>query len=547
MVSWTLQWYFGERSQRHQVNQRLASLLSPEVQLGLENRPFLAGPALSQLSQDDRFQSVRLRSSDNSILWSTGTADSYDTSGTVVESGQYLASLDLQWKPLLPPPVLVLAWVVYALSLLGLRGTPSAPSSRSLVLELDDQRRIRRLTGDVGLLAHQGDLLGRPLDEVLYGSADASRSHSQLSSASGRSLVVVRDSQDIRKVRQRLQQLELHYRGLCDRAHDMILIAQPEGGLIFCNRSLQSRLGSPLPGELLQLFSPDCHEQVLTQLHNALLEGSTPEFEVRMVVAGNLSIPVLGNFSSTRQEDGSPLTVLGIFHDISAQRKAEASLVQAQKMEAVGLLAGGVAHDFNNFLAVFSALTSLIQADLEEPALVEGYIEDIQRAVESAAELTRQLLQFTRAKAPTRETFAVDVAVAEIARMASRILGRGIELKVDLQASVELLSDRSQLEQVVLNLLVNARDASPESGEIELSTRLEGNWVVLRVSDRGCGMDAETLSRIFDPYFTTKAPGKGTGLGLSTLYAIVSGWQGQVQVESEPGKGTTFTVRIPTS
>jgi len=547
MLSWTLQWYFGERSQRHQVNQSLASLLSSEVQFGLESRPFLAGPALSRLSLDSRFRSARLRSSDNSSLWSSGEAESFDTTGPMVESGQYLGSLDLEWKPLLPPPALLLAWFVCALGLLGLRATPRSPSSRSLILELDDQRRIRRLTGDIGLLAHQGELLGRPLDDVLYGPANASRSHSQLSSASGRTLVVVRDSQDIRKVRQRLQQLELHYRGLCDGAHDMILIAQPEGGLIFCNRSLQSRLNSQAPNELLQLFSPECHEQVLSELHNALLEGKTLEFEVRMVVAGNLEIPVLGNFSSTRLQDGSPLTVLGIFHDLSAQRKAEASLVQAQKMEVLGLLAGGVAHDFNNFLAVFSALTSMIQADLEDPALVDGYIEDIQRAVESASDLTRQLLHFTRAKAPIRETFAVDVAVAEIARMATRILGKSIELKVDLRAAVELLSDRSQLEQVVLNLLVNARDASPECGEIELTTRLEGTWVVLRVSDRGCGMDAETLKRVFDPYFTTKEPGKGTGLGLSTLYAIVSGWQGEVRVESEVGKGTAFTVRIPIS
>ena len=542
LLAWTGQWALSLQSERAQAARSLAALLGAEVQIGLESQPFQAGPSLNRLSLLPELQGAALRSADGSRLWSFGSDGAFEESQAVAESGQFLATLQLKFAPPRPPVSLAVGWL--AALALCLWSRASASSGRALVLEVDEQRRIRRLSGHAALLqGRDGELVGQSLDELMQGPQAVGRTLSQLAGSSNRSLVVVRDSQDMRKVRRRLKQLELHYRHLCDGAHDLIVILEPEGNLIFLNRSLQTRVGSPTRFE--QLFSAASYERVRNALHYALLEGKCAEFEAEMTIVNGMSFPVSGTLSCATLDSSSPLTVLGIFRDLSAQRAAEARLLQAQKMEAVGLLAGGVAHDFNNFLSLFSGLSALIRSDADQKELVEQYVDELDQAMDSAAELTRQLLQFARKKIPSRQTFRLDVAVGEFVRMAGRLLGRAVELETCLQSGAELLGDRSQLEQVVLNLLVNARDAMPSGGQVRLTTALRDGWAELRVSDQGAGISAELAGRIFEPYFTTKEPGKGTGLGLSTVYAIVHAWGGEVSLESQPDRGTTFLVRLP--
>ncbi|MBN9420233.1 hypothetical protein ABS71_17205 [bacterium SCN 62-11] len=540
LLAWTGQWVLNLQSQRLQTAQSLAALLGSEVQIGLETRPFQPGPALSRLQLLPDLQGAELLAADHTRLWSFGEGP-FEESQAVAESGQLLANLRLHYAAPRPPMPLAVGWLASLALCLWSRAGRGA---RSLVLEVDAQRRIRRLSGSPELLVGEGrELVGQSLDELLHGPQTSGRTLSQLAGSSSRSLVVVRDSQDVRKVRRRLKQLELQYRHLCDGAHDLIAILEPEGNLVFVNRSLHNLTGTPQQFE--QLFRPDCWQRVRARLHDALLDGKCPEFEAELQRPNGQTVPVSGTLTCAEIDSGSPLTVLAIFRDLSAQRVAEARLMQAQKMEAVGLLASGVAHDYNNFLCLFSGLAGLIRCDLDQREQVEHYLNELEQGLDAAADLTRQLLHFGRKKNSDPQKFPLDQAVADFSRMASRLLGRQVALETNLQSRAELLGDRTQLEQVVLNLLVNARDAMPEGGQIRLSTSILEGMAELRVSDQGSGMPSEVAARIFEPYFTTKEPGKGTGLGLSTVYAIVTGWGGELTVESEPERGTTFKLRFP--
>jgi signal transduction histidine kinase len=229
------------------------------------------------------------------------------------------------------------------------------------------------------------------------------------------------------------------------------------------------------------------------------------------------------------------------------RRHSEEQLRQSQKMEAVGQLAGGVAHDFNNLLLAIHGYSELALSQLNgaDPA-ARRYIEEIRSAGERAAALTRQLLAFSRKQ--VLETRIVDLngIVTGIESMLRRLLGEELELVVQLApALADVTVDPSQMEQILMNLTVNARDAMPDGGRVTIETRNEGDQVALVVSDTGVGMDAETVAHVFEPFFTTKEPGKGTGLGLSTVYGIVEQSGGHITVDSEPRRGTTFTILLP--
>lgn len=245
----------------------------------------------------------------------------------------------------------------------------------------------------------------------------------------------------------------------------------------------------------------------------------------------------------------------------AALAKTEASLRQSQKMDAIGLLAGGVAHDFNNLLTVILAYSELglDETDQDHP-LREMFVE-IHSAGERAAAMTRQLLAVSRQQPPRMGPVNLNQLVADMDRMLQRLVGPQIKLMQGLEDEVSLvLADVNQMEQVLLNLVVNARDAMPNGGTITVSTRdvsltaadvhgeeemRAGDFVVLSVTDTGCGMDAATLSRIFEPFFTTKEAGRGTGMGLATVFGIVKQHDGFVKVQSEPNAGTTFYVFLP--
>jgi CheY-like chemotaxis protein len=227
------------------------------------------------------------------------------------------------------------------------------------------------------------------------------------------------------------------------------------------------------------------------------------------------------------------------------QPELEQQIRQGQRLEAVGQLAGGVAHDFNNLLTVIGGNIELALAEVDDP-VVKGDLQEVLRSAERATELVRQLLEFARADVVEARVVGLNEAVVRVGRMLGRLLPENIEIRVELAPEQpSILADPGQLEQVLLNLAVNARDAMPQGGVISIRTHARADVVTLEVSDTGTGMDDHTRERIFNPFFTTKAAGDGTGLGLATVHGIVSSAGGEVDVESKPGEGTTFTVTFP--
>jgi signal transduction histidine kinase/CheY-like chemotaxis protein len=233
------------------------------------------------------------------------------------------------------------------------------------------------------------------------------------------------------------------------------------------------------------------------------------------------------------------------------RRGAEEELRRAQKLEAVGRLAAGVAHDFNNLLSAVSTNVELVLEDLPADHAGREPLEEAIGAVRRASGLTRQLLAFTSRQVAAPRPTSLDELAQGMARLLGRMVGEDARLDLDLHGGLPLvMADQGQLEQVLLNLVLNARDAVGAGGRIELHTgvvdrAMEGRWVRIRVRDDGVGMDARTRSRIFEPFFTTKPAGRGTGLGLATVYGIVQQHQGTIQVQSEPGKGSTFEILLP--
>jgi PAS domain S-box-containing protein len=247
--------------------------------------------------------------------------------------------------------------------------------------------------------------------------------------------------------------------------------------------------------------------------------------------------------------------------DVTDRKQLEEQFRQAQKMEAVGRLAGGIAHDFNNLLMVIQGYADLLADRLPAGESLHRNAEQIQTAAQRAAALTQQLLAFSRKQILAPKVLNVHSVVADMEKMLQRLIGEDIELETSSKADLWLVkADRSQIEQVVMNLAVNARDAMPKGGRLMIETAnvefdasvshspavvAPGKYVMLAVTDNGCGMDAKTQAHIFEPFFTTKEKGKGTGLGLATVYGVVKQSGGYVWVYSEPGHGTTFKVYLP--
>ncbi len=258
---------------------------------------------------------------------------------------------------------------------------------------------------------------------------------------------------------------------------------------------------------------------------------------------------------------GNVTGIMAIITDITDRKNLEYQFRQAQKMEAIGRLAGGIAHDFNNILTAIFAFGGLLLNRTGQDDPRRAGLEQIKKAAEQAALLTQQLLAFSRQQVLEPKVLDLNALVGEMEKMLRRIIGDDIELMTVLNPKLgHIEADRSQVEQVVVNLVVNARDAMPQGGNITIETDnaeldesyarqyayvTPGPYVMLAVSDTGIGMDEETQSHIFEPFFTTKEPGKGTGLGLSTVYGIVKQSGGYIWVRSEPGDGTSFKVYFP--
>ena len=313
----------------------------------------------------------------------------------------------------------------------------------------------------------------------------------------------------------------------------------------------------------LDVIEADDREPVERALRAAARTDGSCEVDARLAGPDETRWIVLRGRAERSAEASGGLEVFGLATDVTERRSLEQQLVQSQKMEAIGRLAGGIAHDFNNLLTAILGYARFAKAGLPEGSQVREDVHQIELAGDRAAALTGQLLAYARRQIVAPRTADVNELVGRMQRMLRRLIGEDVAL--DLACAPGLWPtriDSAQFEQVLLNLVVNARDAMPSGGRIVIGTRNEhfdaatvrnrpemsmGDYVVLSVGDSGVGMDAATLARIFEPFFTTKEQGKGTGLGLAVCYGIVRQAGGHIWAASEPGRGSTFTVLLPRS
>ncbi|MGH7569267.1 MAG: response regulator [Gemmatimonadales bacterium] len=318
---------------------------------------------------------------------------------------------------------------------------------------------------------------------------------------------------------------------------------------------------TPTNERFFRSVHPDDVPLVRDAVARTLRTGEPYLLEHRIVLPDGTQRTVREQGLLDRDESGRPRRLLATVLDVTEQRGIEHQLRQAQKMEAVGRLAGGLAHDFNNILTAITGYAGLLLEDLAAADARRGDVDEIRRAAERAAALTRQLLAFSRQQVLAPRVLDLNDLVTNLDNMLRRLIGEDVELVTvpapDLGA---IRADPGQLEQVLVNLVVNARDAMPEGGRLTIETAnvtldedytrlhapaLPGQYVLLAVSDTGTGMDPETRNHIFEPFYTTKEKGKGTGLGLATVYGIVKQSGGFVWVYSEPGQGATFKIYLP--
>ncbi len=305
---------------------------------------------------------------------------------------------------------------------------------------------------------------------------------------------------------------------------------------------------------------PDDREQVRDAIEQALRERRNAELEYRTVWPDGTVRHIAASGHFTFDAEGRATRGAGVVTDITERRSLEDQLRQAQKMEAIGQLAGGIAHDFNNLLTAIQGFAGLLADSFAPHDERREDVAEIQRAAERAASLTRQLLAFSRKQVLAPRVVRVGEVVTGLAPMLQRLLGEAVQLHTSAGDTSPVKADPSQLEQVLLNLAVNARDAMEGSGRLTIETAdvtldeefaryhpsvTPGAHVRIAVTDTGCGMDAATLKRIFEPFFTTKPKDRGTGLGLATVYGIVKQSGGSIWVSSALGEGTTFTVYLP--
>jgi PAS domain S-box-containing protein len=372
-------------------------------------------------------------------------------------------------------------------------------------------------------------------------------------------------SEDLRVAAQELAQ---RFRNLLDDLNAGIWEMEvPTLKLIYVSHQLETILGFPPERWLqeadfwIQHVHPEDRPHVLERCRKAIAEGKDYSFRYRAISSSGKTVWLQDIVRVVRDDRGRIRRLRGVMVDVTEHQHLEEEFRQAQKMEAVGRLAGGVAHDFNNLLTIISGYTQLAQDLALEQSELRGYLDEIFKASERASAVVRRLLAFTRRQTMDPQVVDLGKVVQGTEKMVRHLIGEDIEVVTVLPSGLGAIrSDPAQLEHVIMNLCVNARDAMPKGGKLTIETAnveldqaysdthlavTPGPYVMLAVSDTGCGMDAQTRAHIFEPFFTTKEPGKGTGLGLATVYGIVKQSGGNIWVYSEPGVGTTFKIYLP--
>ncbi len=358
---------------------------------------------------------------------------------------------------------------------------------------------------------------------------------------------------------------EIHYQQLVENMGDVVFTTDLNGYFTFISAQAKDVLHYAaenmvgrnirefLALDSLSIFEENCDRQI---------QGKTLHpFEIEFVSAKGRQIPVEINTSPLFNTEGQLIGLEGIARNMSEHNRLEAELFQAKKMEAVGTLAAGVAHDFNNILQVIFSFTDLLLVRKNEDDPDHKKLTQIKKQVIHASELTRQLLTFSRKGERQLQPLNMSNEIQKLNEIIIRTIPKMVDVKLHLTETLKLVkADPNQIEQIIMNLVINARDAMPDGGELILRTEdaildgkycqknpetVPGDYVLMTVSDTGMGMDKHMLENIFDPFYTTKEIGKGTGLGLSTVHGIVKNHDGYIRCESVPGQGTTFMIYLP--
>ena len=379
------------------------------------------------------------------------------------------------------------------------------------------------------------------------------------------------DITELKRAERGLREAEARYRDLFENANDIIYTHDLAGTVTSANKKAEQVVSygaDELIGmNVAQLVAMEAEELVGQSLMERL--GGLGQYEAELIAKDGRRVPVEVS-SRLMYEKGKAVGIQAIARDISERRQAEEEhlrleeqLLQAQKMESVGRLAGGVAHDFNNLLTAIIGYSQLLLGRLDEKSAMRQEVEQILKAGRRAAALTEQLLTFSRRQRLDPKRINLNDTIADLMKMLRRLIGADVEVVLHIDSGLPaVFADPVHVEQVLMNLAVNARDAMPRGGQLLIQTLgLEldeddchvhswarpGKFAEIRVSDRGVGMDSETLQHIFEPFYTTKDLGKGTGLGLAVVYGIIQQHDGLLHVSSFPGEGTTFRVLFPAS
>ena len=361
-----------------------------------------------------------------------------------------------------------------------------------------------------------------------------------------------------------LRRSEEKYRALFDAVPVGLYRSSADGRVSAANPAMAHMLGFPSVESIIGVPAVDLYQDPAARaalLDRLAREGSVRGVEITLRRPDGGLVQTLVSARATLDDAGRVVQIEGTAQDITARARLEAQLRQAQKMEAVGQLAGGIAHDFNNLLGVIIGYSELLLRDVAAMPAAKHRLTEVKTAAERAAALTRQLLAFGRRQVLQPRVLDVNAVVREAEAMLARLIGEDIDIVADLDPALGTVkADPGQLEQVVVNLAVNSRDAMPQGGMLTIRTRnveldaahaqrhpgtAAGAYVALEVADTGHGMAREVLDHVFEPFFTTKELGRGTGLGLATVYGIVTQTGGHLEVESEVGRGTTFRVLLP--